>query len=192
MRYVFQAYSVPALLPVVLLLGCVAALPELQLPLPSLTGDAGVPLRVMAALAECFAVGLAIFAGWRDTNRAAVRPTRAHLALVVVLMWSSASLVDLVITVFNTAHSAGFAAVLSWLLGMQLIAGVVGTWQYAAVMPTVYVLLCALLGRIDSAVQPWAWPLTDTRPESILVGASLLALGLLLVLLKPTREVIPS
>lgn len=182
MRFAFAAYRQWLALPALAVVGLIAFAPSVELALPSVTGYSGVPVRVMAALAGCLVVAYAVCAGWPDARTVPVRSTAVHLAAVTAVMWASASALGIVLAAVGIGTGMQFAGVLAWLLGIQLIVGVMVSWTYQAMAPAVYVLLCALFGRIDSVVQPWAWVLADAGPASLPVGVALLAVGLVLVI----------
>src|SRR5690606_25282667 len=75
-----------------------------------------------------------------------------------------------------------YFGVLLWLLALQLATAALISATYQGMAPALYVLLCALLGRIESIVQPWAWPLAPVEPVTSAVVGGLTfasALGLL-------------
>ncbi|MFV0373845.1 hypothetical protein [Microbacterium sp.] len=102
--------------------------------------------------------------------------------LVVLVQITPVLLIAGVCGVLGSPEGPVYAGMFLWLLALQLAVGIVLSSRYQGVAPAVYVLLCALVGRIDSAVQPWAWPLAEVGPQLAILlggGAFLVAVCLL-------------
>jgi|GEM_PF-1621233 len=154
----------------------------MTLPFPSLggTGTAGLPVPVLTALAGSIVLAGPSAAAWPAARTNGVRSASATLIAVLGLtIGPTALLCGAVALLLPGAAAADHLGVLAWMLALQLA---VGTWisaRHQAMGPAVYVLLCALLGRSGSVVQPWAWPLADVPSEWALVfGLTALALAL--------------
>lgn len=89
--------------------------------------------------------------------------------------------VGVLLSPLQPSTALSYLGTLCWLLAIQLLLGTLVSGTYQAMAPVVYVLLCALIGRDDSSVQPWAWPLANVPATTALtlgVGAVIIAVAL--------------
>jgi len=182
-----RAYRLRWVLPCQLALAIVGSLfGNISVAVPSLSGVGAVPVAMLSALLGVILLALPINATWPVARTVSVRDPAMVLmtanAVVLVPIMLASVILGLV-----WVGSAGFEylGTFSWLLSIQLLVGTLLSGRFQALGPTVYVMLCALLGRVDSSVQPWAWPLADVPAIAHAgtgLGALVLAVALFAVL----------
>lgn len=141
--------------------------------LVGLPGPAGeAPLGVLIALLAAVVIAPGLVSTWPGARTV---PSRSGGAIALLLVLTPLAPALLVVAGFGAVVGPqvwSYAGVLLWLVAIQLTAGVLVSCTFQGAGPALYVLLCALFGRIDSAVQPWAWPLAGAEPSAaILLGA---------------------
>lgn len=148
--------------------------------LVTLPGPAGeAPLALFLALLGALVIAPALVRAWPSTRTDAVRNAGLLAAVVVTLQIGPALVVTALAALIAGPGVLAYVGMLTWLLALQIAGGVLVSATYQGLVPAVYVLICALLGRIDGVVQPWAWPLADIDPVVMaLLGAAALALSL--------------
>lgn len=180
MRLALKNHGLRWLLPANLAIAAMAAvIGGIRLPVPSLGGTNGVPVAVLAALAGCILLSLATNTAWPASRTVPVRSPALVLTGVLAAVLLPTLLVVLIVALL-AADTTGFVylGVWGWLLALQLLTGTWLSMRHQAVGPVAYVLLCALLGRVDSSVQPWAWPLASvSAPVALAVGGAALAIA---------------
>lgn len=157
--------------------------------LVTLPGPAGeAPLGLSFALLGTLLIAPAIVRAWPSTRTDAVRNAGLLTAVMVSLQIGPALVVCALASVLAGPEVLAYVGMLTWLLALQLTGGVLVSAAHQGLVPAVYVLICALLGRLDGAVQPWAWPLADIDPVLMaLLGAATLALSLGLLVSRGLR-----
>ena len=162
MRLAIKAYRAPFLLITFSILGIIGLLmSNVALSFPSVTGEARVPIGIILGLIACAITASAALGGWPEPQTVTVRPAGGILAVILgALTCISLGSVALIGSVGWNAGTL-FAGTTAWLLAIQLVVGIFASSKYQAMGPAVYVLLCALVGRVDGQVQPWAWPLAE-------------------------------
>lgn len=144
--------------------------------LPGPGGDA--PLALLIALLATLLIAPGIVHTWPKDRTVPARSAGIVTLLIVLAQLAPSLLIAVVFGVSGGAAGLTYAGILLWLLAIQFTAGVMVSSTYQGVAPAVYVLLCALFGRIDSAVQPWAWPLAGINPAiSLLLGGTAFVLA---------------
>jgi len=147
--------------------------------LVTLPGPAGeAPLGLFFALLATLVIAPAVVHAWPSTRTDAVRPAGLLAASIIVVQLAPALIVTAAAALFAGTEVLAYVGMLTWLLALQLAGGVLVSATRQGLVPAVYVLICALLGRIDGVVQPWAWPLADIHPIVMAVlGTATLALS---------------
>lgn len=135
--------------------------------LPGPGGEA--PLALLIALLAALLIAPGIVYTWPKDRTIPSRSAGVIALLIVLAQLTPALLIAVVFGMSGGSSGLSYAGILLWLLAIQLTAGVMVSSAFQGVAPAVYVLLCALLGRIDSAVQPWAWPLAGINPATALL-----------------------
>lgn len=184
MRLVLKTHRVVAVAIVQAILATIgSAYGAVFLMLPGLGGR--TPIALLLALLGVLLIAPTLVHAWPSNRTNASRRPGLIAAAVVLLQITPALLVAGTFVALGTPDGAAYVGMLLWLLAIQLAAGTMLSATYQGVAPAVYVFLCVLVGRIDSAVQPWAWPLAEVDPRIALLlgsGAFFLALVLLGVL----------
>lgn len=154
--------------------------------LPGPAGDA--PLNLLVALAGSLVVAPPLVRAWPTNRTNTVRGAGAVAAVVVLCQIAPGVGVAAIAATLGATQMLAYVGMLTWLLALQVVAGVLVSAPYQGLAPAVYVMLCALVGRINGVVQPWAWPLADIAPVTMaLVGAATLALSLTALACRGTR-----
>jgi hypothetical protein len=150
------------------------------LELPGLAGSA--PLALLIALLGALLVAPPIVRAWPSTRTNASRSPGLITVSIVTLQLIPAVLVASLSTLFGGHSGIPYIGMLLWLLAIQLSVGALVSATYQGVAPAVYVLLCALVGRVDSVIQPWAWPLDSVAPGVyVAIGGAACLLSLTIV-----------
>ncbi|WP_425839357.1 hypothetical protein [Microbacterium sp. PA5] len=151
--------------------------------LVTLPGPAGeAPLGMFLALLGTLLIAPALVRAWPSTRTDAVRSAGLLAAVMVSLQIGPALVASALAALLAGPEVLAYVGMLTWLLALQIVGGVLVSATHQGLVPAVYVLICALLGRIDGVVQPWAWPLADIGPAVMaLLGMTALmsSLGLL-------------
>jgi hypothetical protein len=153
--------------------------------LPSVTGLAGVPFGLMVVLADCIMLSFSVNGAWPESRLVAVRSPSGILVKLLLLLIGPPVVVSIAFALADIGQGPYFFGIFGWLFTVQLVVGILINATYQAVGPALYVVICALFGRIGNQVQPWAWPLAhiDGWTAFVIGGGSLLvALGLLVLL----------
>ncbi|KAA9085429.1 hypothetical protein [Microbacterium radiodurans] len=157
-----------------------SAFGDTRLALPGLGGDG--PLSLLVALMATLTTAPALVRAWPTERMNVARNAGLISIAMLCLQLAPAGVTAAIFAVSGSSHGIVYVGILLWLLALQLSTGVLVSATYQGIAPAVYVFLCALIGRIDSAVQPWAWPLADPGVLAAIVvggGAFGVALGLL-------------
>lgn len=150
--------------------------------LPGPGGEA--PLGLLIALLAVLLIAPGLVGTWPNVRTVPSRNAGGIALLLVLAQLAPGLLIAVATGVFGAPAGPSYAGALLWLVAIQLTAGVMVSSTFQGVAPAVYVLLCALVGRIDSAVQPWAWPLAGIDPATaLLLGALAFALASALLVL---------
>ncbi len=160
-----------------------SAFGDTRLALPGLGGDG--PLSLLVALMATLTTAPALVRAWPMERVNLARNAGVISIAMLCLQLIPAVATAAIFAVSGSSHGIVYVGMLLWLLALQLLTGVMLTATYQGIAPAVYVFLCALVGRIDSAVQPWAWPLADPGVLEATVlggGAFAVAFGLLALL----------
>lgn len=151
--------------------------------LVTLPGPAGeAPLGMFLALVGTLLIAPALVRAWPSTRTDAVRSAGQLAAVMVSLQIGPALVASALAALLAGPEVLAYVGMLTWLLALQIVGGVLVSATHQGLVPAVYVLICALLGRFDGVVQPWAWPLADIGPAVMaLLGMTALmsSLGLL-------------
>jgi hypothetical protein len=169
------------------LLGAMAAtLGALTLPVsaaaatPSPTG-ATLAAACFVALAAPVAVGWGCARGDPQLESTGVRPTRVFDFLLAVGSVGAVSAAGLLMFWAGVAPAGAIAARAGLVyLGLLLLAQPMAGWRVAAVAPSVYLLLVAVVGRGEDIAHPapWAWIAADGGSRSSwLLSAVVLGTG---------------
>jgi len=153
---------------------------QVQLLIPSFTGMGTVPVTVVLALVAVVVLAFPLNASWPSSRTTSVR-SDAFVTIRVLLVILATIGVTCVLIALISPESPSFQyfGIFAWLLALQLGTATFASGSYQAMAPVTYVLLCALLGRLNSSVQPWAWPLANMPGSTAsYIGASALAVAL--------------
>lgn len=155
--------------------------------LPGPAGDA--PLNLLVALAGSLVVAPPLVRAWPTNRTNTVRGAGAVAAVVVLCQIApGVGVVAIIAATLGAPQMLAYVGMLTWLLALQVVAGVLVSAPYQGLAPAVYVMLCALVGRIDGVVQPWAWPLASIAPvTTVVIGTASLALSLTALACHGTR-----
>lgn len=189
MKWALRAYKAVWILGILVLAGAAGTVwQEVTLALPSVMGTNPVPVGLGFALLACVAVAYAINLGWPETHVVSVRSARRTLALLLCTAVLPLTVALCLLDLGGIGAGASFVGTFMWLLGGQLAVAALLTSRYQAMGPAVYVLLCALMGRVDGEVQLWAWPLASSAGfDAVAVGTVAFAAGVCLLLLRGLR-----
>lgn len=144
--------------------------------LPGPGGDA--PLALLIALLATLLIAPGIVHTWPRDRTVPSRSAGVIALLIVLAQLAPSLLIAAVVGVSGGPAALSYAGILLWLLAIQFTAGVMVSSTYQGVAPALYILLCTLFGRIDSVVQPWAWPLAGINPAlSLLLGGTAFVLA---------------
>ena len=185
MKLALWTHRLRWLLPAHLMIATLGAtLGNINLPVPSLTGPGGVPVAVIAALLNSVLLSLPITTAWPASRTTPVRsPALVLLGVLAVVLTPTVLLAVVIDLLHPPSDGLGYIGVFAWLFALQLLVASWFSMKYQAVGPVAYVMLCALAGRADSSVQPWAWPLAPlTWPLSVTLGGSALVVALAFLL----------
>lgn len=157
--------------------------------LVTLPGPAGeAPLGLFFALLAALIMAPPVVRAWPSTRTDAVRNAGLVAVTIILLQLAPALIVTAAAALLAGPEVLAYVGMLTWLLALQLAGGVLVSATRQGLVPAVYVLICALLGRIDGVVQPWAWPLADIDPIVMAsLGAAVLALSLGLLAVRGLR-----
>lgn len=159
--------------------------------LPGPGGEA--PLALLIALLGALLIAPGIVSTWPEDRTVPSRRSGAIALTLVLLQIAPALLIALAFGVFGNTSGLSYAGMFLWLLAIQLAAGVMISATFQGVAPAVYVMLCALLGRIDGVVQPWAWPLAGIQPvHALLLGALAFVVASVLLVAVGFGRVLPA
>lgn len=163
MRLAVRTHGARWIVPFELIVAIIGSLfGQVSLYIPAFSGTGAVPVTVVAALAGTTLLAYPLTAAWPRSRTTPVRsPALVATGALVVLVGPALALSVGVGLVDAATTAFAYVGTLAWLLALQLALGTLVSATYQAMAPTVYVLICALLGRTDSSVQPWAWPLAD-------------------------------
>lgn len=148
---------------------------------PTLSGMGAVPVTMIAALAATVTLAFPINAAWPAARTTSVRRPAIVAASVLAMISVAVAAIAVLLGLMQVPAAYTYLGTFAWLLAMQLLVGILVSGTYQAMAPVIYVLLCALLGRSDSSVQPWAWPLADfSTAASLGLGAGALGIAMAL------------
>lgn len=178
MRFALKTHRVVLVALVETALALLAALVGTTLiALPGPAGDA--PLNLLIALAGSLVVAPPLVRAWPTNRTNTVRGAGAVAAVVVLCQIAPGVVVATIAATLGAPQMLAYVGMLTWLLALQVVAGVLVSAPYQGLASAVYVMLCALVGRIDGVVQPWAWPLAGIAPATTaVIGTATLALSL--------------
>lgn len=144
--------------------------------LPGPGGEA--PLALLIALLATLLIAPGIVHTWPKDRTVPARSAGIVTLLIVLAQLAPSLLIAVVFGVSGGPAGLSYVGIFLWLLAIQFAAGVMVSSTYQGVAPAVYILLCTLFGRIDSVVQPWAWPLAGINPAlSLLLGGTAFVLA---------------
>lgn len=153
-----------------------SAFGDTRLALPGLGGDG--PLSLLIALMATLTTAPPLVRAWPRERVNVARNAGMISSAMLCLQLSPAAATAAVFAISGSTHGIVYVGLLLWLLALQLLVGVLFSATYQGIAPAVYVFLCALVGRVDSVVQPWAWPLADPGvSEAIVIGGGTFALA---------------
>ncbi|MFN7149865.1 MAG: hypothetical protein ACK4V6_10330 [Microthrixaceae bacterium] len=185
MKLALLAFHVRWILPLQLLLAVLGGFfGKLTVAVPSLSGGGQLPVTLLCAMLGVILLALPTNSTWPANRTVATRPPAVVLAAVVGITIAPAMLTGVALgLVADASTGLQYVGSYMWLLAIQLSLGVLVSGRMQALGPALYVLVCALLGRVDSSVQPWAWPLADIAPAIALsIGCVSLAIATILLL----------
>lgn len=179
MRLALRAHRITAIATVQALLAVLGTLfGSRTILLPALAGE--VPVALPVALMAVLVIAAPVTRAWPSPRTNPSRNAGAVTAAVLMIAVGSATTAALLTGgVTGIADAVAYLGILAWLLALQTLAAVWITARSSAMTPAVYVFVCCLLGRVDGAVQPWAWPLAGIHPGSALVGGATLAVAVM-------------
>jgi len=183
MKLALRTHRVRWIVPIELALAIIGSLyGEVSLLVPSFSGMGAVPVTVIAALAGTTSLALPINAAWPSSRTVPVRSDSLICLAVLATALAPAVATCVVLGSLHPERAAlEYLSVFGWLLALQMAAATLLSGTYQAMAPVTYVLLCALLGRVDSSIQPWAWPLAEIPVGiALVVGTSALVAALAL------------
>lgn len=182
-------------LTVVVLCGMVIAplVGELSLAFPTFRGGgaAGVSATAVLALLTPIAIGMSLHADGRSEYVTAARNLRLIDAAMILGYLGISALTALISgLLFDNLPAVVVAVRDAWgLSGLFLTASAFFPWAAAMSVPTLFVFVCALVGRGPAGIEQWAWPIATAGSGTAAVLAGALGIiGLGAALLRPRRE----
>ncbi|MEU4013695.1 hypothetical protein AB0E56_00395 [Microbacterium sp. NPDC028030] len=166
---------------------------DLSIAIPTLRGGvaAGISVTAVIALITPIAIGLSLHTDGRAEYRAAARDLRVIDAATILAYIALSAVAALIAGLLFHTIPAAVVAVrdICGLTGIFLIVASFISWSAAMTAPTLFVFVCALIGRAPTGIETWAWPIAlPGSLSAVALSGTLGAIGFAAAVLRPRRE----